>query len=339
MTGPTHEPSISGAPENVTPAPAHRATHEWASASLVLTAGLAVVAKVFGVVIAPGMRGAAPAAVVERAQVFSAMLGYVLTGLFVALIGVASFELAKTHKLSPSARFPVVALSGLVVALASPAVVDRLPRGIAAALVVFTSIITTLAGGAAVRATRTRAVGVVLMLLSFTSLLRLAAWETATAAGESASLSLFHVAQGIATFGVVVHATALLLAGAWLGSRSGWRARILANVAIVLAFVMTWIAGRQSDTPSSVELVLRSSLGAAAGVPSPFGLGPVAVFLLPASLFLALVALVQRGRGPVVLATTALALVAYGSFDVPLHALAAVVAAEWAMLARADEPV
>ncbi len=342
VTGPTESPSdVRDRDRDARPsakdamrAASGPSSYGWAAGSLSLTAGLAVAAKVLGVIVAPGVRGAASTGVVEGAQLLSAVFGYVLMGLLVGLAGVGAFEIAKAHRLPPSSRFPVVGLSGLAIALASPAVVDRLPKTIALALALVASLLTVIGAITAARATQTRAVGVVLGLLSFVALLRVTSWEVAAAAGESASLSTFHVAQVFATIAVAIHAFAAVLAGAWLGSRAGWSGRVMANGAIVMAFAATWVAGRQSDAPSVVELVLRGSLGSATGVPSPLALAPVAVFLLPACLMLAVVAIVTRARGPVLLAALALALVAHGSYDVPLQALCAVVAAQWAMLAR-----
>jgi hypothetical protein len=137
---------------------------------------------------------------------------------------------------------------------------------------------------------------------------------------------------------MVIHGGALVLTGAWLASRRGWGARLLVNGSIILAFALTWLAGRQSDTPTLVEQVLRVSIWSSQGMPPPFGLGPIAVFLLPASVLLALATLVLRSRAPSVLAPLTLALVAHGSYDVPLQALTAVVAAGWALLAQTDPP-
>lgn len=341
MTGNAESPALDGGPgprEAPSASAPDSGMHAWAAGSLVLTAVIAAVAKVLGVVVAPGVRGAASTQVVEGSQLLSAVFGYVVTGLLVGLTGVASFEIARSPRLTPGSRFPVVALSGLAIALASPAVVDRLPKPVAVALALVASLLTLIAALAAARSAHTRAVGIVLGLLSFAALFRIASWEVASAAGETASLSTFHVAQVIATFGVLLHAGATLLAGAWLGSRAGWRARVLANAAIVLAFAATWLAGRKSDSASMLELVLRNALGSAVGVPSPFGVGPVAVFLLPACVLLAAVALIERARGPVLLASLALALLAHGSYDVPLQALSAIVAATWTMLASTDVP-
>ncbi len=312
--------------------------HAWGTPTLVFTAGIAVAAKIAGVVIAPGLRGIAPGDVVERALLLSGTLSYALTGLFVALLGVSSFELAKNERLSSGIRFPVVALSGLVVALASPAVIERVPRGVAGSLVVAASVVALLAGLSAARAAHTRVLGIVLVLLSTTATLRLVAYQVAVAGGESGKMIVFEVGQAIATVAILLHGGALVLSGAWLASRRGWGARLLVNGSIVLAFALTWLAGRQSESPSVVEQVLRVAIWSSAGMPTPFGLGPIAVFLLPASVLLALVTLVLRARAPSVLAPLTLALVAHGAYDVPLQALSVVVAAGWALLAQTDPP-
>ena len=69
----------------------------------------------------------------------------------------------------------------------------------------------------------------------------------------------------------------------------------------------------------------------------PYGLASISAFLVPATVLLAIVAVVQRAQPPAVLAALGLALLSHGSFDVPLHALAVTAAAQWAMLAMVDE--
>ena len=104
------------------------------------------------------------------------------------------------------------------------------------------------------------------------------------------------------------------------------------------AFGVTYLAARDSgDTPSTLEAVLRGSLSQASGLPTPYALSSIAAFLVPATILLALVAVVQRAQPLAVLAAIALALLSQGAFDVPLHALAITAAAQWAMLATIDE--
>lgn len=310
----------------------------WAGSALVLTAVVGAAAKVFGVIIAPGMRGIASQGAMDAVEILSATLSYTFAALLVALICAGSFELARARKIGVLSRGTVVAVSGLVVALASPAVVQRLHTVAGVALAVVASIIAIAAAIGTIRAAHTRIVGAVLGMLALSGLLRPLSWQLTALANERASLGLYNAGRGLATLAVVVQALATLLAAAWLGTRSRVRGRLFANAAIVIAFALTYIAARDSgDAPSSIEVVLRSSLSQAVTLPLPYGLASIAAFLVPATILLALVAIAQRAPPPAVLAALALALLSHGAFDVPLHALAVTAAAQWAMLAMADE--
>jgi hypothetical protein len=305
---------------------------------LVLTAVVGAAAKIFGVLVAPGMRGVGSESSMVTTEMVSATLGYTFAALLVALICGGSFELARSRKIGMVSRGSVVAVSGLVVALASPAVVQRLHTMAALVLALVASIIALVAGVGTVRTAHTRIIGVVLGMLALAGLLRPLAYAVTALAGERASLTLFYAGRGLLTFSVVVQALSALLAAAWLGTRSRWRGRLLANAAIVLAFVLTYLAARESSSPpTAFEAVIRGSLSQAAGTALPYGLSSIAAFLVPATILLALVAVVQRAQPPAVLAALALALLSHGSFDVPLHALAITAAAQWALLAMADD--
>ncbi len=309
----------------------------WAGSALMLTAVVAIAAKVLGVVVAPGSRGVLGGQAVNAIDLLSGALAYTLIALLVALICGASFELARARGVNPLARGGVVAVSGLIVALASPAVVERLSAFPSLALGVISSLVALVSGVAVVRAPQTRAVGGVLALLAVCGMLRIVAWETSAVSFERASHQLHTVARWFATAAVALQAFAALLAAAWIGTRSKLRGRILANVAIVLAFGITWMAARTNDGPTAFEAVLRTSLPAAAGLPSPYLLGSIGAFLVPASILLAGVALLQRAEAPAVVAALALALLSHGAFDVPLQALLVTTAAQWAMLASTDD--
>lgn len=328
----TQEPA-SGSPSNV-----GNTSLAWAGSALVLTAVVGALSKVFGVLIAPGMRGIASQGAMDVTEIVSSTLSFTFAALLMALICGGSFELARVRKIGVASRGSVVAISGLVVALASPAVVQRLHTMAALALALVASIIAIIAAAATIRVAQTRAVGAVLGMFALAGMLRPIAWELTSLAGERASLGLYHTGRGLLTFAVVVQALAALLAAAWLGTRSRWRGRFLANMAIVLAFVLTYYAARDGgDTPSAAEAVLHGSLSQAAGLPLPYGLTSIAAFLVPATILLSLVAVVQRALPPVVLGALALTLISHGSFDVPLHALAVTAAAQWAMLAMVDD--
>ena len=327
---PLNEPQAEAAPE--------RTNVGWASGALILTAIVGLLAKTLGILVAPGMRGIASQKAMVAAEIATAALGYVFAALLVALVCGGSFELARVRRIGVPVRGTAVAISGLVVALASPSVVQRLHAPAAVSLAVVAAIVVAVGGVATARSAQTRILGAVLAMSALSGIVRPIAWIVATLAGERASLSLYHFARGLSTAAVAIQALATLLAAAWLGTRSKWRGRMLANGAIVLAFVITYLAARETDAPpSSIEAVLRGSLAQAAGVPSPYALASIAAFLVPASILLGGVALLQRGQPAAVVSALALVLVSQGAFDIPLQALAAVAATQWALLAMVDE--
>lgn len=309
----------------------------WAGQALTVTAVVAIVAKLVGVLLAPGLHGVVSQAVISTFDTASAAFAYLLAALLVALVCASSFELARIRRINSGLRGAVVGVSGLVIALASPALVTRLHTVASLALAVTASVSVLIAGVVCVRATHTRAVGALLALLAFCTLSRVVGWEMAVVGAERPSPALFTVGRTLATLAVGLHAIGVLLAAAWLGTRTKLQSRILANAAIGIGLLVTFFALRNTETmPSSAELVIRTSLLEAAAMPPPYGLASVAAFLVPSSILLAIVALVQKKEPPVVLATVALALLSHGAFDIPMHALLATAAAQWAMLAMVE---
>ena len=327
---PARAPAVPAAPQTISVA--------WAGSALVLTAVVGALAKTLGVVVAPGLRGVASQKTVEAIEILSSTLAYTFAALLVALICGGSFELARARKVGVVPRGSVVAVSGLVVALASPAVVGRLYTIAGIALAVVASLLALIASVGTIRVAHTRILGGVLGMFALAALLRPISWQLSALASERTSLGLYEAGRALAAGSVIVQALATLLAAAWLGTRSRVRGRLLANGAIVLAFGITYLAAHDGVAPpSSLEAVLRSSLSQAVGSVLPFGLTSIAAFLVPATILLAIVAIVQRTHPPAVLAALGLALLSQGSFDVPLHALAITAAAQWAMLAMVDD--
>jgi hypothetical protein len=298
-----------------------------------------VAAGTVGVIVAPGVRGNAGEGVVVWADRLSAVLAYFLLSLLVALIARGSFELVRSHTIPAGVRVMLVGGGSVAVALALHAglrdrLVPWLPVVIAAATAV------AALGGAygSARAPHTRAAAGVLLALAFAAICRLGAWELATRAGESADLRLFGVGRALATAGVLFEASGQLLAVTWLGTRSRLMGQLGACVALVGALVLTSGVARGVHSGAAFwQAVVHTALADAPGVPDPYWFDALATFLVPASLFLALVAAAQPKQVVVIVATMALALVSRGAFDAPLRALCAVVAAQWAALACVDE--
>lgn len=303
----------------------------WASSVLVATSVIAILAKIAGVVVAPGMRGLAPEKTVNAIETVAGGLTYLLAALLVGLVFGASYELSRARGVHVIARGAVVAVSGLILALVAPSFVERLSTGPSLVLSAVTSLVTLVAGAVVLRSSATRAMGALLVLLALAALLRVVAYETSGAAIDRVSQGLLEVAHVIATIAVVLEGFATLVAAAWIGTRSRWRGRFLANLAILAAFAITWLAAKNSVEPGVIEIMLRSTLPTAGGVAGPY-LGSIAAFLVPAGVLLACVAL-ALGEPAAVVAPLVLALLSNGAFDVPLQALLVAAAAQWAMLA------
>lgn len=328
--------------------PAQPPSVGWAAGALVLTASIGIVAKIAGVLVAPGVRGVASQETVDFVENGSAALAYTFAALLVGLVCAASFELARARRVPLWARGTVVAVSGLVVALVSPSVVTRLQVVPALALAIVTGLLVLLGGVAALRAAHTRALGVILAMLAVAGLLRPIAWEALAIAQDRASMAAFTFGRVVGAFAVVLHALAVLVAATWVGTRDraqggasagrGWRGRVLANAAIILGFVVTYLAARETEgAPLATFAVLRTALAHAPGASLPWGIGAIAQFLVPASVLLAVAALVSGARTKAVVVSLSLALLSSGAFDVPLQSLAIVASAEWALLAMADD--
>jgi hypothetical protein len=310
------------------------------SASWLLRAAayVAVAAGAMGVVIAPGTHGNTSEQVVVRADWVASCLSYFLYWLVVPLALWGGVELVRTRGVGWAARAALVGAGALVVVLSSPGLHERLRPLYAVSVSAAAAVAAIAAAYTAARAPHTRAVAGMLFAFAFAAIARIAAWELATAAGDSASMQLFRWARIAATAAVLLEATGQLVAVIWIWTRSrfagqlGSAAALVATVAIML--------GVRSGMHSGAALwqsVLHTALADSAGVPSPFAFDALAVFLVPASLLLALVAAAQPKQVVTVVATVALALVSRGSFDAPLRALCAVVAAQWVTLACVDE--
>jgi hypothetical protein len=306
-------------------------------AALVLTACIGAIAKVLGVLVLPGLRGLAQQRVVEAVERLSGAFAVLFGALLVGAMLFNSVLFARSRQRGALWRGVVVVLSGLVVAATSSAFTHRLHGVIAMGLSILVSVIAGIASVGALREPRTRALGAVVALFALSGLLRPLAWYLAALANERASFEVYSNARVAATVSVAVQAFATLLSAAWLGTRSAVRGRLLANIAVALAFALTYLAAKNhADAPDLLSGVLRASLSRVASQPLPTALATVSAFLVPATLLLSLVALLQPLVPKLVVGALALALLSLGAFEVPLQALAIAVAAQSAMMAVAD---
>ncbi len=339
---PDAPPSVPEAPspaaregDHVTPpsSPTLRAAWVLRSATIV-----ACVASFFGVLVAPGIPGNATGRIVEACQNVSDVLAYATAGLLMALVFMGSYELARAPRLSLAPRVLAVGAAGLVVALAAPAMRDKLHPVAAIFLAIASGIVALTTAWQGLRTAHTRAVAVVVVAMALASIARVGAWELAGEAGERSSTRMYDIASAIATAAVVLEGLGQLAAAAWLGTRGGIAGRVLSNLAIAAAFLVTWGAARGVHPGASTwQAILHTALADAPGTPPPLGLSAVATFLACCAIFLGAVAITLRGQMVAVLAALALTLLSRGTFDVPIRALAIVAAGQWLLLSTVDD--
>jgi len=302
------------------------------------TAIVSVVAAVLGLVVAPGLRGIASDAIVEPMNRVAWGASYFMCFLVVTTIVAATFEVARASRMNVMARAAAIGASGGALALSAPALARPLPSAVALALAVTTSIGCLAAAWEGTRRPHTRAVAIVVATFAVASLARVVSWELARFAGEASSMRLYTLSRGVATGALVVEGLGQMFAAAWLGTRSRLLGQALSSGAVAGAFLLTWNAARgASDMAAPWQSALHVALGGAPGLPQPFGMSALAVFLICCSILLALVAAVQPRAVAAVVFALSLALLGRGSFDAPLRALAAVAGALWLMVATTDD--
>jgi hypothetical protein len=305
----------------------------------------AVAAGLTGVIVAPGVHGNARETVVVTVDRVSGVLGYFVALLLVMLVLWGGFELLRTYAAGVASRLLLIgsSLAVLVVlaALLFAAIMgDPRHHEEHAVLISAAATVAAIAGAyASARAPHTRAVAGILLALAFAAIARLGAFELAKVASERANVPLYMFSRGLATAGVLFESVGQLAAVTWLGTRSRLAGQLGALAALAVVFVLMWGVDQGVHSGASLwQAVLHTALSAGAGVPTPYAFfDTVAIFLVPASLLLALVAAAQPKQVVAVLATVSLALVSRGAFDAPLRALCVVAAAEWAALACTDE--
>jgi len=298
----------------------------------------AFLAAVTGVLVAPGLRGLAPDRVVNATNLLARTFAYFLGGSLIVAVVVAAMELSNKSVSRSAWNGLQVSAAGLVVAIASPSLVQPLPTILSAALAVVASLAVFAGGLRGLRASHTRAVAVVMLSFGAAGLLRIAGWDLARVAGESGNTTQYALARGVATVAVVCEAVGQMVAAAWLGTRSRLAGQVLSSLAIGLAWVLTASAAHGASVSASPwEVAAHIALASAIGLPEPYKLGGLAVFLLAGSILLSGVAAAQRGQVVAVVAALGLSLLGRGAFDVPLHALAATAAAMWLTVAVTDD--
>jgi len=301
------------------------------------TAILVVMAYALGSILLPGARGSMSEGFVSRLEFWSSTLS-VAAVLFLGVQTMgAALRLSVAHQGAAVARTVAVSLAGGVLALTVTSAVIRLHPLFLMGLSVVACSVAFACVRTALLSPESRAVALVLAILSFASLLRTSGWQLMFLAGEKASLTLFSTSRIVLMASTAMEAIGQVVAVAWLGSRSVWRGRLFSNIAIVVAFTATFFAARTLHSPESSAWSRALAYGVARVLSSTQPLSPLSAFLGISAPLLAIVALAQPRSVRLPAVCLALLLCSRGAYDIPLAALASVVAA-LSLLQRSFSP-
>ena len=313
-------------------------------------AAFAIVASLLGRAIGPSMEGLAVGLgkLIGAVQLSGGVLSQVLA---VAAIVLAMGEIlvVSRGRVPAAVRLGSIGLGGVVVLvcfLASPRR-ESLPE----ALVVLMSLsavgFALLAGQSALKASFSRASGLILLLVGADSLLRLIAVAIASQAGKAGTLNLAKIGSGVATLAFVAGLVAIAVAAAWIAARSRKLASPGTLIPLALALFLTQMArGADGDDAGAMSVLLHRAVERL--IVRPLPVVPVAfqIFVALLAPLLAIAALASRpARGasaaalapPAIGAAIALALLMRDAADMPLGALALVIAGLTVALAAHDE--
>ena|GEM_PF-1996215 len=330
--------NASPPPSEAAAAPVDVASHHAASAAVqlrnwpprsdVLLVGFwAVMASVLGRGLAPALPGS------------SAGIGQLIVGVedlgafssqFMVMMGTAvCVRLLLTTLECRSYLFRPVAI--VTCAAALPVVVSASSRHLSPewliSLVGLSATLALASAMPALRAPHSRVAGLVLLTVTMGSLVSAAGRTIALYASQQVEATLFTVARGIATLGLLLDALSVAWVALWLARRLRLRGAWLIAGAVAVALAVAW-TGQQGD-PEDVAtwgLVAGRALAALTAHPDPF-IGPgIRYFIEVLALILGAITLwFQRPAG--VGATLSFALLARVSGDVPLCALMLMLAA------------
>ena len=313
-------------------------------------AGLAIVASLLGRAIGPSMEGLAVGLgrIIGAVQLSGDLLSQVLA---VAAIVLAMGEILviSRSRVPATVRIGSIGLGGAVVLacfLASPRR-ESLPDALVLLMSLSAVVFAILAGVSALKASFSRAAGLILILASAGSLLRLIAVAIASQSRAAGGGRLVVVAGAVATAGFVAGLVALAIAAAWIASRSRKLTSPGTLIPLALALFLTQKARyADGDDAGAFSVLVHRAVERLIVRPLPLLPTTFQIFAAVLGPLLAIAALASRpARGaaaaalapPAIGAAIALALLVRDAADMPLGALALVIASLTVALAAHDE--
>lgn len=292
-------------------------------------AWLAVAALLLSRAVLPALRGAVLAdAWVARAEWAAGAIAQLLLLALTYVMGLACLATARMQGASLLYRAAAPTSAAVVALLATMAAFAPLPDAFASALGGAAVVTGLLCAAQAVQSPASRALGLVLLLLSLSSATRQLGAFFAEQALARGLVRVLGATRWVATGAFVLQALTVLFALLWLATRERRAASLWTSVATAGALFASFFAAhveRLHDSPVRL-VVARAALALAR---PPFSLAPLAMVAFVTSLtaLLALAALLGRGSRGDVLAALALVLVGGADADLPLCGLCLAVGA------------
>lgn len=304
-------------------------------------AAVAIVASVLGRALAPALRGAGEGidafiTYTSLAANFATYL-FAFMGLFVLVLELSATFREKT--LGLVYRSAAAVSSACIVALVVYAFRGPLSERASVIAALMSSGLALFASREALSVPRTRALGVTLAAVGVAALFHLSASALAYCAGGN-GLARFPFIERLFSAGTVIFDTAALLtAFAWLTTRRNSETAWIARAALFIGCIVAWGALRGvRDGASLWQIVANRAVDRMLpGAPAVLVWRPLRVLLETSAPCLGIAALVARNQMPAMTGALALALIARPSTDVPLAAMALVLAALSAPLAARDD--
>jgi hypothetical protein len=313
-------------------------------------AGLAIVASLLGRAIGPSMEGLAVGLgrIIGAVQLAGGVLSQVLA---VAAIVLAMGEIlvVSRSRVPATVRLGSIGLGGAVVLvcfLASPRR-ESLPDALVVLMSLSSIAFAILAGVSALKASFSRAAGLILILVGAGSLLRLIAVAIASQSRAAGGGRLVVVAGAVSTVGFLAGVVAVAIAAAWIASRSRKLASPGTLVPLALALFLTQRARfADGDDAGAFSVLVHRAVERLIARPLPLLPAAFQIFVAVLAPLLAIAAIASRparGAGaaalapPAIGAAIALALLMRDAADMPLGALALVIASLTVALAAHDE--
>lgn len=308
-------------------------------------AALAVVAMLLARAVLPALLGSAVGlgSVIRVLQEVSNLVS-VLAALCAAILAVLEVLLLQRQRAGMVLQIAAVAVTGCVLMLGLVGVVTRVPATGKAVIGVASAALAVLVAWDAMRVPFARMAGAALGAVGVGALLRLGAvalvplTREAVSAGATPPLLGPGVPRLVATLAFALEVIALLFTFAWLGARSKKLTSPVTITVLVVAFLITSQALVAPTEGEGLTLItLRRAVEQLLTRPQPFGPRAALAFVAVVAPIAALAALLVRSPVPALGAVIALAMVARGATEMPMGALAMVLAAATLALASRDQ--